>query len=77
VEAIFKDILNGIAGLIFNVFAPAASMIGAINSGVALLAFLVGKLAYLLLLYGFIFALLGKYAEIPIFSRLVYRQLRN
>jgi uncharacterized membrane protein len=77
VEAIIKDILGGIAGLIFNIFAPAAGMIGIINSGVELFAFLISKLAYLLLLYGFVFALLGKYANIPLLSRLVYRQLRN
>jgi uncharacterized membrane protein len=75
-ETIIKDILTGISGLIFSVFAPAASIITLLNNGIDVVLFVITKLAYLLLVYGFIFALLGKYAEIPGLSRLVYRQLR-
>ena len=75
-EAIIKDILLGISGLILGIFAPAASLITLIDSGIGLVIFLIIKLAYLLIVYCFIFALLGKYAEIPGLSGLIYKQLR-
>ncbi len=75
-ETIIKDTLIGISGLIFSVLAPAADILALINNGIGLLWFLITKLAFLLLVYGFVLALLGKYAEIPGLSRLVYKQLR-
>ncbi len=75
-ETIIRDILVGISGLIFSIFAPAASIITLIDSGIGVVVFLIIKLAYLLIIYGVIFALLGKYAEIPGLSKLIYRQLR-
>ena len=68
--------ITGIIGLVSNIFAPAANTLALINNGIDLLLFVIAKLAFLLIAYGCIFALLGKYAEIPGLSRLVYRQLK-
>lgn len=74
-ESIARDICAGIIGLLNSILPLAAGILGTINGILFLLIFIITKLAYLLLLYGLVFALLGKYAEIPGVSRLVYRQL--
>ena len=73
---IIKDILGGIFGLIFSLLGPLASFALALNIGIDWLLFLINKATFCLLIYGCLFALLGKYAEIPGLSKLIYRQMR-
>jgi uncharacterized membrane protein len=73
---IVRDILVGIFGLIVSVFPPAAGIIAPVTLAIGLIIGLINKAALLLLIYGCIYALLGKYAEIPGLSKLVYRQIR-
>jgi len=73
---IVRDILVGIFSLIVGLFAPAASLITSITLAIGLTIALINKAALLLLIYGCIYAVLGKYAEIPGLSKLVYRQIR-
>jgi uncharacterized membrane protein len=74
-ENIIREMLSGILGLILGSFAPAAGFLTAVNFGFDWFLLLVGKAAYLLVIYGFIFALLGRYAEIPFLSKLVHNQM--
>lgn len=70
-----KEILSGILGLILGLFAPAAGLLISINIGIDWSLFLIDRVVYFLMIYCLIFALLGKYAQIPGLSKLVYRQM--
>ena len=74
-EAAIRQILSGILGLILGLFAPATGLLITVNLGIDWLLSSINLVAYLLVIYGFIFAILGKYAEIPGLSKLVYRQM--
>ena len=67
------SILSGI----FNLAGGSLSnTLPTIMSGITLTIDLISKVGYLLILYGFVWALLGKYAEIPFVSKIVRQQLR-
>jgi uncharacterized membrane protein len=68
-QAVFS-ILNGIFGL------AGSNVLPMLMSGIVLIAGLIAKFAYLLMLYGFIWAILGKQAEIPFLSNIVRQQMR-
>lgn len=69
--SIFINLFGGIVGLI-----PGTGSGGEIIGTIALVFTWVLRAASILLLYGMVFAFLGKYAEIPLISKLVRQQLR-
>jgi len=70
-----KHISMGLIGVIFSLMpgGTAAAMI--VSTGIDGLLTLMNFAIYLLILYGFAFALLGKYAEIPWLSTLVRKNM--
>lgn len=68
--SIMSNILGGMAGL-FGGGQTAAMAFMYIGMGVGIIM----KAAFLLLLYGLICAFLGKYAEIPVVSNIVRRNM--
>ncbi len=75
-ETAIRQIVSGMLGLIFGLFAPAPALLGTLNLGIDWVLSAINWVAYLLMIYGFIFAILGKYAEIPGLSKIVYRQMQ-
>ena len=67
---IMLKILGGIAGL-----CGGAQMAGVVFGYVQMGVTLVLDAGFLLLIYGLVFALMGKFAEIPIVSRMVRRNM--
>ena len=67
----FLSILAGIFGL----FGGMGGMSTTVLSGLAEMVSLICKAGYLLLLYGAVLAFLGRFAEIPLISNLVRRQM--
>jgi len=73
--SILKHVLIGIIGLIFALL-PGTTMVAAlIGSAIDWLLLLINSLIYILMIYGLVFALLGKYAEIPGLSALVRKNM--
>ncbi|HEY9787218.1 MAG TPA: hypothetical protein V6D17_17645 [Candidatus Obscuribacterales bacterium] len=68
---IFVNISEGILGLFPGISNPG-QIVGSIAFGMQMLL----NLGSLLMLYGLIFSLIGRYAEIPLISKLVRQQLR-
>ena len=84
-----QSIIIGILGLLLSwasailvsILTAMLSMLGptiaAQTSGIVILAVnILGKAGFVLLLYGMIWAFLGKYAHIPFISNIVYQQMR-
>jgi len=67
----FELIFMGILGL-FGGAEAAHSIIGVIGEIIGILS----KIGFLVVLYGMLWAFLGKYAEIPVVSKLVRQQMR-
>lgn len=70
-----NNILQNILGGMFGLFNMAA-LGGQVVSIIGLVLTLAMQAGSLLLLYGMIFAFLGKYAEIPFISPLVRQNMR-
>lgn len=75
-------LLQWTVGIFANLFGGIVGLIPGAGGGTEIVGMIVGvismvlKGASLILVYGMVFAFLGKYAEIPYFSRLVRQQLR-
>lgn len=67
---IFISLMGGLVGLMGP--AIAAPIIGGVNTTLLVVMWL----GYILLGYGMLWAFMGKYAEIPFVSNLVYQQMR-
>ncbi|HIA53255.1 MAG TPA: hypothetical protein EYN91_14395 [Candidatus Melainabacteria bacterium] len=78
--AIMGILINMTAGIFANVVGGMLQLIpGASVEMIAWLPTAIGwvvQIGYLLLLYGLVFSLMGKEAEIPIVSKIVRQQLR-
>lgn len=76
-SSIFVTLVNGILGVLGNLIPSLTqSTVAAIGSGVALGLGYIMNAGLLILLYGMIFAFLGRYAEIPLISNIVRQQMR-
>lgn len=76
-SSIFVALVNGILTTLAS-FIPSISqqLVVQIGTGVSLGLGYIMNAGLLLLLYGMIFAFLGKYAEIPLISNIVRQQMR-
>jgi uncharacterized membrane protein len=68
--SILQNILGGMLGLVNG------EMAAVVRNGIGTVELILMGISYLLCLYGLIFAFLGKYAEIPVVSKVVKQQLR-
>lgn len=73
---VLKNILVGAITVVFALLPGSQAIAGAVGTAIDGLLLLINGLIYLLLIYGLIFALLGKYAEIPVISSLVRKNIR-
>jgi uncharacterized membrane protein len=69
---VFMSLMGGLLSMLAGAIGPAAMQI-AFGLNIAFDA--ITKACFLLLIYGMLFAFLGKYAEIPFISNLVRRQM--
>ena len=84
IVSIIGLLLSWAGGVLFTILGKLLGMVDAAAPGVGTqIAFWLGmtldvvmKAGFLLLVYGMIFAFLGKYAEIPFISNLVRQQMR-
>lgn len=72
---ILKHIVMGMLGLIFALLPGGTTIDMFIGSGIDWLLLLINTVLYILMIYGLVFALLGKYAEIPGLSSLVRKNM--
>ncbi len=70
-----KQMLMGIAGLIFALLPISTGIAVVVGSTIDWLLLLINSVIYILMIYGFVFALLGKEAEIPGVSALVRKNM--
>ena len=70
-----KNVLMGMIGLIFALIPASTQISIVVGSGIDGLLLLINGVIYILMIYGTVFALLGKYAEIPGVSALVRRNM--
>lgn len=70
-----RHVLLGIFGLIFAWLPGGTALVAVIGSAIDWLLLLVNSVIYILMIYGFVFALLGKYAEIPRLSAMVRKNM--
>ncbi len=70
-----SGILTGILSLILSPFGSAFALLMPIEAGIGGLLGLIRIAALGLLMYGCIFAAIGKFAQLPILSKIVYGQL--
>jgi uncharacterized membrane protein len=73
--SIIKQILMGIAGLIFALLPISTSVAMGIGSVIDWSLLLINGVIYILMIYGFLFSLLGKEAEIPGVSAMVRKNM--
>lgn len=69
---VFMTLMSGLLTMLSGVIGPVA---GSIAFGLTFTFDIVTKACFFLLVYGMLFAFLGKYAEIPFISSLVRRQM--
>jgi hypothetical protein len=73
--SVLKQIAMGITGLIFGLFPGGTLVSMVVGSAIDWFLFAINSVLYVLMIYGVVFALLGKYAEIPVLSKLVRKNL--
>jgi len=73
--SIMKSILTGIVTLIFALLPMKEVIITATGNIIDWFLMLISVCFYVLSIYGLVFALLGKYAEMPVISALVRRNM--
>lgn len=76
-SGIFVTLITGILATLAN-FIPAISqeLVAQVGAGVGLGLGYITNAGLLLLLYGMIFAIMGRYAEIPLISNITRQQMR-